>query len=220
MNASVAPTAAWQLSAAMRSAAQDEHDAAERSPFISELLGGGLGKDAYAAYLLRLRTVYAALEEAIRDRRRDPVVAAVYDPALERLAAIDADLRCWCDGPQTVFESPAAEAYRDRLENIDSGAALLAHHYTRYLGDLSGGQVIGRTLDRIFGLGGLGLAFYSFPMQPKRYKDGYRSRLDALTLPTGQVEILLSEVKFAFRLNQALLDELGVLFSVSASRDR
>jgi heme oxygenase len=214
------PTAAWQLSAAMRAASQDEHDAAEHSPFITELLGGELGKGAYVAYLLRLRTIYAALEEAIRRHRHEPLVAVVYDPALERLAAIDADLRCWSDGSPPAANSPAAESYRARLENMGSGASLLAHHYTRYLGDLSGGQVISRTLDRQFQLGGVGLALYSFPMRPKRYKDSYRSRLDGLTLQTEQIETLLSEVKLAFRLNQALLDELGGIFSVSRSRER
>lgn len=204
----------------MRAASRDEHDTAERSPFIGELLRGGLDKSAYAAYLARLRPIYAALEEAVRRRRHDTVIAAVYDPALERLAAIDADLRFWSDGSPVSSDSPATESYRRRLETNDDDAALLAHHYTRYLGDLSGGQAIGRTLDRIFNLGGVGLAFYAFPVQPKGYKDNYRARLDSLTLQTEQVEILLGEVKFAFRLNQALLDELGVDFSVSRSRDR
>lgn len=220
MNAAALPTAAWQLSAAMRAASREQHDAAEQSPFFGELLDGSLGKEAYAGYLLRLRTVYAALEDAVRSRRHDPVIAAVYDPALERLSAIDADLHCWCDGSPGSANSPAAESYRRRLESVDSGAALLAHHYTRYLGDLSGGQVISRTLDRVFNLGGIGLSLYSFSMQPKRYKDNYRNRLDALNLRTEQVEILLSEVRLAFRLNQALLDELGVKFSVSRSRER
>jgi heme oxygenase len=220
MNAAAAvPTAAWQLSAAMRAASQDEHDAAERSPFISELLRGRLGKGAYAAYLARLRPIYAALEDAIRRHRDDPLIAAFHDPALERLPAIDADLHCWSDGSSKSIDSAAAGSYCRRLESIDNGLALLAHHYTRYLGDLSGGQAIGRTLDRVFDLGGIGLAFYAFPMQPKGYKDGYRARLDALTLQSEQVEVLLSEVKFAFRLNQAVLDELGVDFAVSSSRD-
>ncbi|WIM90088.1 biliverdin-producing heme oxygenase [Candidatus Mycobacterium wuenschmannii] len=204
----------------MRTASQQEHDAAEKTPFITELLQGGLRQDAYTAYLTRLRTIYAALEEAVRGQRNDPVIAAVYDPALERLDAIDADLECWANGSRVAADSSAAESYRRRLESLDSGVALLAHHYTRYLGDLSGGQAIGRTLDRIFNLGGVGLAFYAFPVQPKRYKDGYRARLDALTLQSEQVEILLSEVKCAFRLNQALLDELGTDFGVSGSRDR
>jgi heme oxygenase len=220
MNAAAVPAASWQLSAAMRAASQEEHDTAERSPFITELLRGGLGRGAYAAYLVRLRAIYAALEHAVRSHRDDPVVAAFYDPALERLSAIDADLGCWSDGSPKPLNSPAAASYRRRLESIDHGAALLAHHYTRYLGDLSGGQAIGRTLDRVFDLGGIGLAFYAFPMQPKGYKDNYRARLDALALQTEQVEILLGEVKFAFRLNQALLDELAVDFAVSSARDR
>jgi heme oxygenase len=221
MNAAAAvPTAAWQLSAAMQAASQEEHDAAERSPFISELLRGGLDKEAYAAYLARLRPIYAALEEAIRRHRNDAVIATFYDPALERLPAIEADLHCWSDGSPRSIDSPAAGSYCRRLESIDNGPALLAHHYTRYLGDLSGGQAIGRTLDRVFNLGGIGLAFYAFPMRPKGYKDDYRARLDTLALQTEQVELLLSEVKFAFRLSQALLDELGVDFAVSSSRDR
>jgi heme oxygenase len=220
MNAAAAvPTAAWQLSAAMRAASQEEHDTAERSPFISELLRGGLGKGAYAAYLARLRPIYAALEQAVRRGRNDVVIAPFYDPALERLPAIEADLRCWFDGSPSSIDSPAARSYCRRLESIDNGPALLAHHYTRYLGDLSGGQAIGRILDRVFKLGGVGLAFYAFPVQPKVYKDDYRARLDTLALQTEQVEIVLSEVKFAFRLNQALLDELAVDFAVSSSRD-
>jgi heme oxygenase len=219
VNAAAVPATAPRLSAVMRAASQEEHDVAERSPFFSELLSGDLGKEAYAAYLLRLRTVYAALEEAVRDHRHDRLVAPVYDPGLERLSAIDADLRHWCDGLPGASNSPAAESYRQRLES-SSGAALLAHHYTRYLGDLSGGQVISRTLDRVFNLGGTGLALYSFPMSPKRYKDSYRNRLDALNPPTEQVDIVLSEVKLAFRMNQALLDELGRTYAVSCSRDR
>jgi heme oxygenase (biliverdin-producing, ferredoxin) len=220
MNAAAVPTAAWHLSAAMRAASQQQHDTAERSPFISELLRGGLDRRAYVAYLVRLRAIYAALEEAVRRQRRDPVIAAVYDPALERLPAIEADLQYWSDGSPKSFTSPAAESYCRRLECIDNGAALLAHHYTRYLGDLSGGQIIGRTLDRVFDLAGTGLAFYAFPMQPKGYKRNYRARLDGLGLTAEHVGMLLSEVTLAFRLNQDLLDELAVDFAVSSTRDR
>jgi hypothetical protein len=65
----------------------------------------------------------------------------------------------------------------------------VAHHYTRYLGDLSGGQAIGRIIGREFGLdGGVGTAFYSFSEvpKPKLYKDAYRARLDALPLDDVQ----------------------------------
>ena len=86
---------------------------------------------------------------------------------------------------------------------------MVAHHYTRYLGDLSGGQAVGKVLDRTFGLGGAGLAFYEFPMRPKPYKDSYRTRLDGLGLDADEIGRAVDEVKVAFGLNQALFDELA-----------
>jgi heme oxygenase len=145
----------------------------------------------------------------MRVRRHDPVVAAVYDPALERLSAIDADLDHWAPGAARGIESPAAVAYRDRIIDTDWGGALVAHHYTRYLGDLSGGQAIGRILDRTFALGGAGLAFYEFPVKAKPYKDTYRARLDGLDLDADEINRAVGEVKVAFGLNQSLFDELA-----------
>ena len=105
--------------------------------------------------------------------------------------------------------------YRGRLESI-RGAALLAHHYTRYLGDLSGGRIISRA----FSLDGIGLALYDFPVQPKTYKDSYRARLDALDLQTEQFDEVVGEVKLAFRLNQALFDELAGNLAASCEQDK
>src|SRR6478609_4880013 len=103
------------LSAAMREGSQAEHQEAEDSSFMSELLGGRVNEQGYADYLLRLRTVYDALEETVRAHLDQPAVTAVHDTALERLDAIDADLDHWCpDGTRTV-DSPAAHAYRARL---------------------------------------------------------------------------------------------------------
>lgn len=197
------------LSVALKQGSTQEHDAAERSLFVTELLAGHVNKQGYADYLLRLRVIYAALEDAVRARRDDPLVAAVFDPALERLTAIEADLDEWAPGTPRDIESPAAQAYRDRITSACWGGALVAHHYTRYLGDLSGGQAIGKMLDRAFGLDGAGLAFYAFPMRPKPYKDSYRARLDRLGLEPEEVGHAVNEVKIAFGLNKALLDELA-----------
>ncbi|WP_310774178.1 heme oxygenase (biliverdin-producing) [Mycobacterium sp. Z3061] len=200
--------AARSFSVAMKEGSTAEHEAAERSPFVSDLLSGQVNRRGYTDYLLRLRVIYEALETAVRAHRDDPLVAAVYDPSLERLAAIDADLEYWAPGQREV-DSAAAEAYRHRLATTSWGGALVAHHYTRYLGDLSGGQAIGKILDREFGLGGAGLAFYSFPVRPKPYKDAYRARLDDLDLDDDAIDRAVAEVRFAFSLNQALFEELG-----------
>lgn len=200
------------LSTAMREGSMAEHQQAEDSPFMSELLDGRVNEQGYADLLLRLRVVYSTMEPIVRDRLDDPAVAAVHDTALERLAAVDADLEHWCpDGTRTV-DSPAAEAYRARLEQAGEwGGFLVAHHYTRYLGDLSGGQAIGRILDRTFELDGKGVSFYDFPEieKPKIYKDNYRARLDALGLSPADRGRVVEEVKAAFRLNQAMFVELG-----------
>ena len=204
-----AAEAVQPLSVAMKEGSTAEHDAAEQSPFVSELLAGRVNNRGYADYLLRLRVVYGALEDAVRARRDDPLIAAVYDPALERVPAINADLEHWAPGAAHGVESAAAQAYRDRIARATWGGALVAHHYTRYLGDLSGGQIIGKMLDRTFGLGGAGLAFYEFPVRAKPYKDEYRVRLDGLVLGADEVGRAVDEVKVAFGLNQGLFDELA-----------
>ncbi|MGE2729604.1 heme oxygenase (biliverdin-producing) [Mycolicibacterium vaccae] len=197
------------LSQAMNMGSATEHEAAEQSPFLTELLTGQVGRHGYAAYLVRLRSVYDALETAARSWRDDPLVAAVYDPALERVGAIDTDLQYWSSGSRCEVDSPAVQRYRERLGQLSWGGAVVAHHYTRYLGDLSGGQAMATLLDREFGLDGAGLAFYQFGFRVKPYKDSYHARLDDLGLGPKETDAVVAEVKVAFGLNQELLDELG-----------
>ncbi|HRI95819.1 MAG TPA: biliverdin-producing heme oxygenase [Nocardioides sp.] len=201
------------LSTAMRDGSKVEHEAAEGSVFMTELLAGRVAEAGYAAYLLRLRVVYDALESAGRAHHHDPLVGAVHDQDLERLAALDADLDHWAPGGDRSVDSPAADRYADRIRTAAAewGGLYVAHHYTRYLGDLSGGQAIGRILDRDFDLGGRGIAFYAFASipKPKPYKDAYRARLDALGTTPAEKARIVSEVQEAFRLNRALFAELG-----------
>jgi len=201
------------LSVAVREGSQAEHEAAEGSAFVAGLLAGRVSREGYATYLHRLRAVYAALEAVGRAHRLDPWVATVHDPALERLGALDADLDHWSPHGSTPAPTPAVTAYVDRLGATATWGGLhVAHHYTRYLGDLSGGQAIGRTLRRTFDLDGPeGTRFYAFPDIPrvKPYKDAYRARLDALGADDAQVTRIVEEVRAAFRLNRALLEELG-----------
>ncbi|RNL62995.1 biliverdin-producing heme oxygenase [Nocardioides marmoriginsengisoli] len=201
------------LSAAMREGSMAEHKQAEGSAFVERLLGGEVDERGYVQFLGRLRMIYAAMETAGRELQGDPIVAAVYDPLLERLDHLDADLDHWSAGHPPVISSPAADAYVARLEDSTAwGGLFLAHHYTRYLGDLSGGQAFGAVLRREFGLtGATGTAFYTFTEipKPKPYKDAYRARLDALGLDSGQVTRVVDEVKVAFNLNQQLFAELS-----------
>ncbi len=198
-----------QLSALLREGSAAEHQDAEGSSFMTELLAGRVSREGYAVYLSCLRQVYEALEGAAAGLVADPIAGAVIDPRLERLAAIDADLEFW--GGYVEHASPATDAYVSRIQQASAwGGTFVAHHYTRYLGDLSGGQAIGRLLAREFELDGAGVAFYAFPEvpKPKPYKDAYRERLDALPLDAAEQQRVLAEVKGVFGLNGALFSEL------------
>lgn len=200
------------LSVSMREGSMAEHKQAEGSAFIERLLAGQVNERGYLQFAGRLRMIYAAMESVGRKLQSDPIVAAVYDPALDRLARLDADIDHWSAGHPPAISSPAADTYVARLEASASwGGLFVAHHYTRYLGDLSGGQAFGAVLRREFGLTDAGASFYSFTEipKPKRYKDAYRARLDALGLDAEQIARIVDEVKAAFNLNQQLFAELS-----------
>jgi heme oxygenase len=199
---------ATSLSALLRTGSQSEHTAAEGSSFMSELMAGRINEAGYAHFLGLLRRVYEALETTAAGLTADPLASAVIDPAIERLAAIDTDLDHW---GRTSFDSPATDAYVARIRASASwGGLFVAHHYTRYMGDLSGGQAIGRIISREFDLDGAGVAFYAFDAvpKPKLYKDGYRARLDALPLDEQERERVLDEVKAVFALNGGIFTEM------------
>lgn len=202
------------LSVQMRDGSQAEHRDAEGSSFMATLLDGGVNEVGYTEYLAMLRPIYAALESVGAQLADDPIAGAVVDPDLYRLAAIESDLAFWAGGADvTAPASPAVDAYVARIQRtIDDPALYVAHHYTRYLGDLSGGQAIGRILSRAFGLeDGRGVAFYQFDAvpKPKPYKDAYRARLDALPLSDEDRSRVVEEVKAVFGLNGALFAELS-----------
>jgi heme oxygenase len=204
--------AAQPLSVVVREGSRAAHEQAEGTSFMTELLEGRLSERAYADYLTGLRPVYAALEQVGADLAGDPLVAAVRDEALERLAAIDADLDHWSRHATPGLRSAATAAYAERIEQARAwGGLYVAHHYTRYLGDLSGGLAIGRIVGRTYGVGPEALGFYAFPgiEKPKPYKDGYRARLDALPLDAEQKARVLAEVRAGFALNTAFFAELA-----------
>ena len=100
--------------------------------------------------------IYAALETAAEAMREDPMAAPFVDDALHRLATLEADLTFLVgpDWAEKISPIPATAAYAARIRETcaTSATAYIAHHYTRYIGDLSGGVMIGRVVNRTFGL--------------------------------------------------------------------
>ncbi len=205
--------ATLDVAALVRAASADDHRATESRGFITRLMGGELSLDDYARYLAQYARVYAALESRADDG------PAVFDPRLRRLARIESDLEAlagpgWRERfpalPSTVAYAARLRALAGATDERDRTVRYLAHHYARYLGDLSGGQAIAALVARHYGATPEQLTFYDFSqlgsvVQAKR---DYRERMNALALDANAVDALIAEVAVAFHGNGAIFDEL------------
>jgi heme oxygenase (biliverdin-producing, ferredoxin) len=208
------------LSARLREATKEEHERTESAPFVVALMAGELDRNAYAAMLGQTYLFYSVLEEAGERWRGDAVVGPFVSDALLRRGALESDL-AWLLGSRwqsRVAPLPATTRYTDRLRQVcfSSPSGFVAHHYTRYLGDLSGGQIIRSKLRSLYGLTGEGVRFYVFDQiaKPKVFKDDYRALIDAAPWEAGDRRNLLVEANEAFRLNRGVFDDLGKALGV------
>ncbi|MEV8455834.1 biliverdin-producing heme oxygenase [Streptomyces sp. NPDC052095] len=217
-------TAATPFSTLIRTASHQQHTEAESSAFMGDLLGGRLGVDAYTRYTEQLWFVYRALEEGARELADDPVAGPFIRPELMRTAELERDLAHlrgadWRAGLEPL---PATAAYAARVAECarDWPAGYVAHHYTRYLGDLSGGQIIRDRAERAWGFArkGDGVRFYVFEgiANPASFKRDYRELLDAVEVDDLEKQRIVDECRRAFALNTAVFRELGEEFPLSA----
>ncbi|WP_328503447.1 biliverdin-producing heme oxygenase [Streptomyces sp. NBC_00457] len=212
------------FSTLIRTASHEQHVEAETSTFMSDLLGGRLGVDAYARYTEQLWFVYEALETGTERLASDPVAGPFIQPGLFRLPALERDLEHLrgADWRPTLTALPATQAYATRIaECADTWpAGYIAHHYTRYLGDLSGGQIIRDKAERTWGFTkkGDGVRFYVFEeiANPAAFKRGYRELLDEVHADDLEKQRIIAECKKAFALNTAVFRALGEEFPLSA----
>ncbi|WP_411573784.1 heme oxygenase (biliverdin-producing) [Streptomyces fradiae] len=223
MDASAAATAT-PFSTLIRTASHDAHTEAETSTFMGDLLGGRLGVDAFARYTEQLWFVYRALEEAADDLADDPVAGPFIRPELLRTAELERDLALLMGSGwrERVSPLPATAAYAARVEECARTwpAGYVAHHYTRYLGDLSGGQVIRDRAERQWGFArkGDGVRFYVFDAiaNPAAFKRDYRALLDAVNADDLERQRIVDECRRAFAFNTAVFRELGEEYPLSA----
>ncbi|MFE7105160.1 heme oxygenase (biliverdin-producing) [Streptomyces sp. NPDC057575] len=217
-------TATTPFSTLIRTASHEQHTEAETSTFMSDLLGGRLGVEAYTRYTEQLWFVYRALEEGAQALHGNPVAGPFIRPELMRTAELERDLAHLrgADWREDLEPLPATAVYAARVAECarDWPAGYVAHHYTRYLGDLSGGQIIRDRAERTWGFArkGDGVRFYVFEeiSNPASFKRDYRELLDAVDADDLEKQRVIDECKRAFALNTAVFRELGEVFPLSA----
>jgi heme oxygenase len=203
------------ISKLLKESSRPQHEQAETSKFVVELMRGQLNIDAYKKYLTNLAWLYLTLEAKIQEGEPVATSEALWDERLNRLEAIGKDLDAlgihnW---QQTTEPSKAMRSYIDHIESLDgkSDFKLIAHHYTRYLGDLSGGQAIAALVARHYGATSEQLNFYRFTEIEDlvRFKEHYRNILDGLQFSAKQIDELVQEVQLAFEFNQKVFEDLA-----------
>jgi heme oxygenase len=203
------------FSVRLRTATRVQHEQAEESGFMSALIGGELPLEGYGALVGQLWHVYSALEDVALELTEHPVVGPFIANELLRLPALEADLSHLLgpDWRAVVPATPAAADYAARIRRVGTEwpEGYVAHHYTRYLGDLSGGQILRRRLQQSYDLVDAGLTFFVFEeiAKPKLFKDRYRDLLDRIDLDTAGQNRVIEEARLAFELNTAVFAALG-----------
>lgn len=179
-------------------------------------LAGRLAPARYHLLLRNLHALYAALEAALLACAAHPAVACVDHPAQHRAPALVADL-LHLHGAQWAQELPVAaatQAYVARLQQLAAGApaALVAHVYTRSLGDLHGGQLLKRRVAQMLALeGNAGTAFYDFgpDAQVLALRQRLRDALARLPVTPAQEDEIVAEACWSFKQHQHLFSELA-----------
>lgn len=168
----------------LREATRDWHVSAERSGIVRDVLNGRVRPQDYALLLRNLLPAYAQLEQGLERHRVSPGVQAIVWPELYRAAVLDADLveLYGADWRNRLALLPAGCRYAERIAAAarGDGARLIAHAYVRYLGDLNGGRIVQRLLNRAPGAGLTDLNFHAFPGIPDiaTCKVAYRAAFD------------------------------------------
>jgi heme oxygenase len=203
------------FSAALRERSSRAHASSETAGFMSDLMKGDGTRDDYIALVAQHWFIYEALERTANWMRDDPVASVFISDKLTRLPALEADLAFLIgdDWRERIHPLPTTRRYVDRIDEVGATwpGGFVAHHYTRYLGDLSGGQFIGRLMARRFGFETNGIGFYLFDdiADPKAFKEVYREQLDAAPWDAAEQERVIDEVLRAYRYNTELFDDLA-----------
>eukprot|EP00128_Syssomonas_multiformis_P000787 Colp12_sorted_trinity150504_noHs@35209 len=194
------------------------HRDAESTTFMKRMLRGKVERSEYVRLLYSLYHVYKVMEEELQTNADHVAVRPIYFPKeLNRADCLKEDISFYTGLPFEELEipiTPGTKIYIDRLRNCGQRPYLLAAHaYTRYLGDLSGGQYIAEKLRKTFQLDREsleGVRFYHFEniSDVAGMKNNFRQGLDNIPLTAEESQHLEEEAIKAFELNIELAVEL------------
>lgn len=214
------------FSKTIREGSWTDHDDSEGADFMANIMRGKATLDDYIQLVVQHYYMYEVLEDVAAKLVDDPVFSDFYDANLLRMEALHKDLQHFYgdDWREKISPVQATTDYAARMREVynDLGVSgVVAHHYTRYLGDLSGGQMIARRVAMQHGFeNGEGIEFYNFKELGSidDFKNRYRDALDKLgeQLDETQKAAMLEEVRLAYKFNTDVFIDLHKAKQVAA----
>jgi len=222
------------LAKKLRVGTKKAHTMAENVGFVKCFLKGVVEKNSYRKLVGNLYFVYSAMEEEMEKLQDHPIVSQINFKELYRQKSLEQDLSYYYGAKwrEQVKLSPAGEAYVQRIRELaqTEPELLVAHSYTRYLGDLSGGQILKGIAQTAMNLEDGGTAFYEFAdiSDEKGFKNKFRQTLDELPIDDTTGDRIVDEANDAFGMNMRLFQELegnlikaiGIMFYNTLTRRR
>jgi heme oxygenase len=204
-----------QLANALRLGTRDLHTMAERTGLMRDMLRGRVERETYCRLLRSLYAIYEELEAGLDRHAGHELISLIQLPGLARGDSLAADLE-YLHGPDwkpEIAPAAAAAAYAAHLRtlNLHDPLLLVAHSYVRYLGDLSGGQLLSRVVAEALRLPGkAGMQFYLFA-EPgaSALAATYRQGLMSMPLDAVTEARIVAEARLAFGWHCNLFNELA-----------
>ncbi len=203
------------LAVKLRAGTQQSHTMAENVGLMKCVLKGIVDRDIFAKFLSNLYYVYSELEAAIEANLKHPSIRALYFPELNRKVFLEKDMVFYYGNNwhSLVTPSPVTQTYVNRIRELSATEPilLLGHTYTRYLGDLSGGQMFQKVVQLALKLSGYeGTSFYNFEQIPDKnaFKNKYRQALNELPVDDATANRIVAEANNGFKLNMQIAEEL------------
>ncbi|MFB2834792.1 heme oxygenase (biliverdin-producing) [Floridanema evergladense] len=206
------------LANSLREGTKHSHTAAENTAYMKCFLKGIVEREPFRKLLANLYLVYTTLEDSLRRYQDHPVLGVMYFPELNRTANLEKDLAYYYgeNWREEIAALPAGKVYVDRLQEIANNdpVLLIAHSYTRYMGDLSGGQALKNIIRSALNLPpDEGTGLHDFEQIPtvearREFKEKYRQALNSLAIDEATIQRIVEEANYAFKLNRDVMHDL------------
>jgi heme oxygenase (biliverdin-producing, ferredoxin) len=202
------------LSQLLDEGTRKSHSMAENSAFVTGFFKGVSNKNTFAELVKSLYFIYETMETTLQSSAETRVIALDY-PTLRRTKSLETDMEYFfgSNWKKTVTPSPATTEYCEHIKTVgrETPYLLVAHQYTRYLGDLFGGQMMGGMATKSLNLEkNQGTAFYNFESIPntRAFINEWYTTLNGLDFSEEQRQNLVDEANLVFRLNIGIFNEL------------